>query len=239
MILGINGYAKSGKDTAAKLLQYVSMKENVSGMTVEEAVNDNSFLLELQSGWEIRKFSYVLKKVASLLTGFSVEDFEDQEFKSSLLPAEWGLETETPLSNIPIFSDTKFIHLMTVREFLQKLGTDAVRNGLHPNAWVNAAMAGYNKAPFNTEQEYERNWIFTDCRFPNEAQAIKDRGGYIIRIDRPGVKPVNDHPSETALDDWDFDYKIYNASDLLALSQTMAIVLELIKEKRNEKQTNS
>lgn len=235
MILGINGYAKSGKDTAAKLLQYVSMKENISGMTVEQAVNDNSFLLELQSGWEIRKFSYVLKKVASLLTGFSVEEFESQEFKESLLPAEWGLETKTPLSNIPMFEDTKFIHLMTVREFLQKLGTDAVREGLHPNAWVNAAMAGYNKAPFDTEVEIERNWIFTDCRFPNEAQAIKDRGGFVIRIDRPGVKPINDHPSETALDDWDFDYKIYNASDLLALSHTMAIMLELIKERSYEK----
>ena len=232
MILGINGYAKSGKDTAAKLLQYVSMKENVSGMTVEEAVHDNSFLLELQSGWEIRKFSYILKKVASLLTGFSVEDFEDQEFKSSLLPAEWGLEAETPLSAIPIFSDTKFIHLMTVREFLQKLGTDAIRNGLHPNAWVNAAMAGYKNIITGYDGKVPvaelPNWIFTDCRFPNEAQAIKDRGGVIIRIDRPGIGPVNDHPSETALDDWDFDYKILNASDLESLKQTVSVILNKI-----------
>lgn len=29
------------------------------------------------------------------------------------------------------------------------------------------------------------NWIITDVRFPNEAQAIKDRGGVLIRVNRP------------------------------------------------------
>lgn len=68
------------------------------------------------------------------------------------------------------------------------------------------------------------NWIITDVRFPNEAEAIKDRGGFIIRIDRPGVEPVNAHPSETALDNWDFDYRIANASDLVALKQTVDVL---------------
>ena len=241
MIIGLSGYAGSGKDAVAKIIQYINMKENPSNITLEEAVNDKAceFIIDLQSGWEIRKFSYLLKKMASLLTGYDVEKFEDQEFKNSLLPPDWGLETQNPLNVITAFHDTKFIHLMTVREFLQKLGTDAIRDGLHPNAWVNAAMAGY--APRNLGWDangspvmVDRNWIFTDCRFPNEAQAIKDRGGYIIRIDRPGIKPVNDHPSETALDNFDFDYKIFNASDLISLKQSVSIVMEMIKRKRYE-----
>ena len=28
------------------------------------------------------------------------------------------------------------------------------------------------------------NWIITDVRFPNEADAIKGRGGIIIRVNR-------------------------------------------------------
>lgn len=204
MIIGLSGYAKSGKDEVAKIIQ------------------------ELQTGWQIKKFSGALKKVASLLTGIPQDKFEDQEFKQSYLGSEWSLPVETPLD--VVFGDVQFMQMMSVREFLQKLGTDAVRDGLHPNAWVNAAMVGYypihhDHAPNGIEYP---NWIFTDCRFPNEAQAIKDRGGVIIRIDRPGVGPVNDHPSETALDDWDFDYKILNASDLESLKQTVSVILKKI-----------
>ena len=211
MIIGLSGYAKSGKDEVAKIIQ------------------------ELQTGWQVKKFSGVLKKVASLLTGIPQDKFEDQEFKQSYLGSEWSTPTMTPLNTIPVFESVQFMQMMSVREFLQKLGTDAIRDGLHPNAWVNAAMVGYH-----TEEKESRygeyfkivsgpcNWIFTDCRFPNEAQAIKDRGGVIIRIDRPGVGPVNDHPSETALDDWDFDYKILNASDLESLKQTVSVILNKI-----------
>jgi len=202
MIIGLSGYAKSGKDEVAKIIQ------------------------ELETGWQVKKFSGALKKVASLLTGIPQDKFEDQEFKQSYLGSEWSLPVETPLD--VVFGDVQFMQMMSVREFLQKLGTDAIRNGLHPNAWVNAAMVGYypiHHAPNGIEYP---NWIFTDCRFPNEAQAIKDRGGVIIRIDRPGVGPVNDHPSETALDDWDFDYKILNASDLESLKQTVSVILNKI-----------
>lgn len=208
MIIGISGYATSGKDEVAKIIQ------------------------ELETGWQVKKFSGALKKVASLLTGIPQDRFEDQEFKESFLGGDWSLPVETPLD--VVFGDVQFMKMMSVREFLQKLGTDAIRNGLHPNAWVNAAMAGYKNiiVGYDIDEpiaEYPK-WIFTDCRFPNEAQAIKDRDGVIIRIDRPGVGPVNDHPSETALDNWDFDYKILNASDLTALKQTVSLILNKIYE---------
>jgi hypothetical protein len=40
---------------------------------------------------------------------------------------------------------------------------------------------------------------------PNEADAIVDAGGQVIRITRPGVGPVNGHVTERALDGYDFD----------------------------------
>ncbi len=58
---------------------------------------------------------------------------------------------------------------------------------------------------------------FSDCRFPNEAAAIRDRGGEMWRIDRPGTAPVNAHPSETALDGFNFDRHIDNGGTLAAL----------------------
>lgn len=65
------------------------------------------------------------------------------------------------------------------------------------------------------------NWIITDVRFPNEAQAIKDRGGIMIRIERPGVESHcgGQHPSETALDNYNFDYVIENEGSIDELIQ--------------------
>ncbi len=88
--------------------------------------------------------------------------------------------------------------------FKQVLGTDALRNGLHENTWVNALMAEYKSGPFCPDAPAEDDtklpdWIITDTRFPNEAQAIKNAGGIVNRVDRSGIKDIYAHPSETGL----------------------------------------
>jgi len=118
----------------------------------------------------------------------------------------------------------------TIREFLQTLGTECMRNTLSDNIWIAALMADYKHIEYgDDEQPHFPNWIITDCRFPNEAQAIKNKGGIIIRIDRPGVEPINNHPSEVGLDHWNFDYKIVNNSDLFELKENVKSILKHIK----------
>lgn len=209
MIIGLSGYAKSGKDTVAEMILQAQPDSN----------------------WQIKKFSGKLKLIASILTGIPEAHFEDQNFKQSNLSSEW--DTRTLKLGLPIETVTEH---MSVREFLQKLGTDAVRDGLHANAWVNALMADYRSeeiveklSDYMSRVTPPSNWVITDCRFPNEAQAIKDKGGIIVRIDRTGVAPVNAHPSETSLDNWDFDYKIANVSDLVSLRQSVEVLLNKIK----------
>jgi len=152
---------------------------------------------------------------------------------------------------------------MTPRKLLQLLGTEAGRNIIHPNIWVNALFADYvcddcgqKECPTDEEdtgQMIHRSfprWIITDVRFPNEVKAVKERGGIMIRVNRGGFsitdgketinnvietddlrghddfvytddasiiyrapdwKRVTEHPSETALDDYDgFDYVVEN-----------------------------
>ena len=119
---------------------------------------------------------------------------------------------------------------MTVREFLQRLGTDGLRTGLHENTWVNALMADYEGTyDLDTDRTTWPKWVITDTRFPNEARAIKEAGGIVIRVDRPGCKPINNHPSETGLDEWNFDHRIMNGSDLVSLLFTVGTILR--KEK--------
>lgn len=234
MIIGINGYSGSGKDTIGAIIQYVK-SDDVGNVSIEEAVRDYSeyeYFLDEQSGWEIRKFAGKLKDIASHLTGIDIEDFEDQEFKKTNLGREWWTPSQVTLVDGEV-NLSKYVP-MTVRDFLQKLGTDALRNGLHDNVWVNALMADYkpewttNEGKHDPLQEFP-NWIITDVRFPNEAQAIKDKGGIIIRVDRPGVKPINDHPSEIGLDGWNFDYRIANVSDIFSLKQTVEEILKHCK----------
>jgi len=231
-IIALNSYSGAGKDTVGCIIQYL-LSDSVGNITVEEAVtnyDEHEWWLEENSEWETRKFAGKLKDIASHLTGIDIENFEDQEFKKTLLGPEWGSVETNPLNSIPVFEDVKFNSLMSVREFLQKLGTDAMRKGLHDNVWVNALMSDYRPIEYNDdEQPRLPNWIITDCRFPNEAQAVKDKGGLVIRIDRPGIKPINDHPSEIALDNWKFDYKIANVSDIYALKETVEVILKHAK----------
>ena len=193
MIIGISGYSGSGKDLVGTIIQEISLNK-----------------------WHIKKWAGKLKTIASILTGIPVENFEDQEFKKTLLGPEWGTVKDIPLNGVPVFADIQFNSLITVRDFLQKLGTDAIRDNLHENTWVNATLADYTT---------ESNWIITDTRFPNEAEAIKKAGGIVVRINRPGVQPINPHPSETSLDDWNFDAVINNDGDVSDIVHKVGLLL--------------
>lgn len=78
-----------------------------------------------------------------------------------------------------------------VRQLLQRVGTEAVRDILGQDLWIDLALRKAGKV---------RRAVFTDVRYQNEAEAILRDGGVLWRITRPGVGPVNRHPSETALD---------------------------------------
>lgn len=76
-----------------------------------------------------------------------------------------------------------------VRRLLQRIGTEGGRDVLGKNIWIDTAL---NNAPENA--------VVTDVRFLNEAKAIWDREGVVIRLmrDNSGLSSV--HSSETELD---------------------------------------
>jgi hypothetical protein len=203
-LIGISGKIGAGKDTVGVIIRQLAITNN-------------------GADWDIRKFAGKLKIVASLLTGISIEKFEDQEFKKTILGPEWGKETKSnPLNAIEPFKDITFVEMMSVRDLLQKLGTEAMRDGLHQNVWVNALFADFKE---------DMHWVVTDMRFPNEYKAIKDKGGITIRVNRPGhgtsmTDLASAHPSETALDGFEFDYTINNDGDLEKLISLVREILE-------------
>ena len=95
-----------------------------------------------------------------------------------------------------------------VRRLLQRLGTEAGRRCLWEDVWVYALVRSATSGRV----------VVTDVRFRNEAMAIKERGGIVVRVERPGAGPLHGtegrHVSETELDSWDFDAVVVNDGSL-------------------------
>jgi hypothetical protein len=201
-IIAISGFSGSGKDTV--------------GSMIAEFDHINK--------WKIKRWADKLKQVASLITGIPVEKFEDQEFKKTELGSEWAYKKKFIGRHFDAFvKDWKEVDVpMTVRDLLQLLGTEAMRKGLHENVWINALMSDYI-----AKDNLLPNWIITDTRFKNETSAVKNKGGIIIRVNRKGVGPLNDHSSENELTDYSgFVYVINNDGSLEDLKDAVRHMLE-------------
>lgn len=84
---------------------------------------------------------------------------------------------------------------LTAREVMQFVGTDIFRT-MQNNVWASATI----KKIHNEKPDLA---LIADCRFPNEVDAVKSVGGYVIKLTR---NPYNStHTSETALDDSNYD----------------------------------
>lgn len=141
----------------------------------------------LDERWVKHAFADKLKQALAVILDVKVEAFEDNIFK---------------MSDSTIAKPEGGFY--TYRELLQRFGTEVGRS-ISPTLWVDALFTSYSE---------DDHWIIPDVRFPSEAKAIKDRGGIIIRVDRETLSHDN-HPSETALDDYEgFDYRIDNNNDI-------------------------
>lgn len=102
---------------------------------------------------------------------------------------------------------------MTIKEYIEKEGIVKFEKKL--------TIKGKEKVKYP-------NWIITDMRFPNELKAVKDRGGISIRVSKTGIhtpKIEDLHPSETALDNYEFDYHIDNSGTIEDLIEKVRKIL--------------
>jgi len=108
-----------------------------------------------------------------------------------------------------------------VRRFLQELGTQA-RHVLGPDVWVDAVM----KRAWQ-DVEYGHPVVFSDVRFPNEADAVREMGGIVVRVVRPGFENGVDpsHPSESQVDDLGHEFTVLNDGTLAQLENRLQLGL--------------
>lgn len=229
-IISLSGYIGSGKNQFANTLNGILFDRHTFPVLYQQKAHATK-----------------LKQIASILLNVPIHNFEDQEFKKTDLGPEWDRSTKDAKEwlitkyGIPAYFTADeyrekalkngFKFTRTVREFMQELGTDALRYNLHENIWVNALWCDYITAPsknthafgerilmdFQAEPVYP-NWIITDTRFGNEMDEIRRRNGVAVRINR-GPR-TSDHASEVTIDtikDW--DYQIDNTGSLEQLHE--------------------
>jgi len=118
---------------------------------------------------------------------------------------------------------------MTGREIMQLFGTDLIRQTFG-NVWAEATIRSIKRAgkPMS---------IITDNRFPNEIESILSQPyGYIIRLTRSPYGTKDVHPSESALDgyNWNRDKCFILDNAKMNITQqnkaTIPILKEIIKE---------
>lgn len=113
-----------------------------------------------------------------------------------------------------------------VRRTLQRLGTEVGRDTFGPDFWVERT---FEKHTVDMHRVDGRRIVVTDVRFPNEVDAVAELSGTVIRIVRPGLPTTDEHPSETALDDHDFEHRILNDRGLVGLrAQTERLMDRLL-----------
>lgn len=229
MIIGISGKKQCGKDTICNIIKALDIYYNYN---IHNATTDIEFVLdflnwrtreEVESKWEKHAFADKLKEALGTILNTPHGNFEVEEFKNS-----YSSITNPAGGNY------------TMRELLQKFGTEVGR-AISPNLWVDVLIASYRRG-FQHYPDYahtedgnriaigmaqiEPHWIVPDVRFPNEAKAIKEHGGILLRVNRD--TGYNDtHASEIALDNYsEFDYVIDNCD----LEGTIIKVRDILRD---------
>ena len=115
-------------------------------------------------------FAHTLKDAVAAVFGWDRELLEGRTRESR----EWRETVDTWWASRLNIPD------LTPRWVLQYWGTEVARKGFHDDLWI----ASLENKLRNTHDDI----VISDCRFPNEIQAIKAAGGVVIRVTR-GPEP--------------------------------------------------
>jgi hypothetical protein len=139
-------------------------------------------------GFEAMAFADPLR--AGLLAMFDVCGLTEQHFVDRALK-----ETRTPALNG-----------RSPRHAMRSLGTEWGRDALGDDVWLTVAAARLQMLI----NEGVQRIVITDVRFPNEAEALRELGGEIAMVFRPGREATEEHRSDHSLHLCALDWTIYN-----------------------------
>lgn len=96
-------------------------------------------LKSFKAYWEVKHFAYKLKEVAAILSNMEVYNFMSEIGKMQPCPEYLNFDGET----------------LTLRDFIQKLGTEIFRDNFNEDIWVNSLMANYKPYAYDKGKPYK------------------------------------------------------------------------------------
>ena len=219
-IISVQGNKWSGKDTVAKMLQYL-----LSTPKILHKYGLYCRLKWFKKDYKIVRYADKMKEMLAILLNTNVQNFEDREFKEQYYVDFNTLQLiHVDESNINTFkdkilSDTRFTkeikrvnpnltknYFLSIRQILQYFGTEIMRFYFGDGLWI-----------LSTLNNRGSNIIISDQRFIIENITTYNLGAVIIHITRPGCEKSS-HSSETELDklyqDKAYSYLIENNGTL-------------------------
>lgn len=178
--------------------------KNTCGEVISEHFRNNYPQLDIR----FYSFADALKRdICINILGLSVEQcYGSDEQKNTMTDIIWDGKT------------------ITAREVMQRVGTDIFRT-MKDDVWTEATLR-------KIKSENPDIAIITDCRFPNEVKAVQDNNGIVIRLTRGDTKST--HPSETALDECNYDWNnftfVLDNKDIDVKTQTVQLI-EIVNNK--------
>jgi hypothetical protein len=119
-------------------------------------------------------FASPLKDAAQILFNLTEDEVQGHGYDREMIHKDWGI---------------------SVREILQKLGTESIRDVFGRDHWVDLMRC--RLIAERADDFGGHGVIITDCRFYNEVELIRDQGGVILGLRRQGFEPdVRPHASE-------------------------------------------
>jgi hypothetical protein len=159
-------------------------------------------------GFQKASFADSLKDATASIFGWPRHLLEGDTEKSRQWREEpdlfWGIELREEI---------------TPRVVLQRIGTEAMRQGFFEGIWVSSLK----RKLLDSEN---RDWVIPDTRFPNEIEMIQSIGGKVVKVRRgenpdwlkqflsTNIPPENIHASEWAWTRSQFDTIIENDGTL-------------------------
>lgn len=201
ILIGLTGLAGSGKDTVADVLV-------------------------THAGFTKMAFADALR--AEVLSAFCratpalLANRDTKELPTDILALGWCTNLEfVQAVNAAVYGGAMPLEALdeprSPRQIMQWWGTE-YRRAQFDGYWVHMAC---NRIRTLLGQE-QRRIVLTDCRFDNEAAALRSMGGELWQVFRPGLRPVEGgHASQTSGDSLKPEAFVVNSSTVVELAHAV------------------